>query len=256
MAIIARPHCTAADARPTDRAGARATDTPHGLSSALSSLSCRWPKYLLPARRPFLRLQASTAVALMSGEAVRQPLVSKEEEGRDEREGDSGSGPARQANVQLKNSAQSLSASDQLEGIPWIAHILRQLGAAIMSFGLIALGVLCFFAPYAAADMYGMPIREETDALGWVVATGIRDLGLGVATCAFAARRPSALRVFVPTLIPVAAGDAWATMMFSSSAEAARMGTLKHLAGTVAICILAVAAWLDPTLDERRAVTA
>ena len=70
--------------------------------------------------------------------------------------------------------------------------------------------------------------------------TGLRDAGLGVATFALLAYQRPALRYFVPAILLIPLGDAVITW--------GAPGAATHLAGTVAIGILSVCAWLDPTL--------
>tara|TARA_B110001452_G_scaffold40313_1_gene30869 strand:- start:1676 stop:2146 length:471 start_codon:yes stop_codon:yes gene_type:complete len=139
------------------------------------------------------------------------------------------------------------SPAPQLTGVPWAAHALVLLGSNIMATGLTALGAVCCFDPAGAAELYGIPLpvgEAGPAAIAWVRVSGLRDAGLGLATFAlFAFHRP-ALRVFVPALLPIPLGDAALTW----SAGGSGMGVATHLLGTVAIGVLAVLTWIDPTL--------
>ena len=126
------------------------------------------------------------------------------------------------------------------------AHFLTLLGSNIMGCGLILLGVACCVAPTAAAEMYGVAAAGSPPAITWVQIAGLRDAGLGIATLAlFAINRP-ALRVFVPAILCIPLGDAALTWSAGGSA----IGVATHLAGTVAVGILCVCTWLDPTLSN------
>ena len=120
-----------------------------------------------------------------------------------------------------------------------IAHLLVLVGSTIMGSGLIGLGAMCCIAPATAAELYGLPV-QLAEAVAWVRVTGLRDAGLGVATFALLAYQRPALRYFVPAILLIPLGDAVITW--------GAPGAATHLAGTVAIGILSVCAWLDPTL--------
>ena len=127
-----------------------------------------------------------------------------------------------------------------------IAHLLVLIGSTIMGSGLIGLGAICCAAPATAAELYGLPVQLD-EALAWVRVAGLRDAGLGVATFALLAYQRPALRYFVPAILIIPLGDAvitWSTSGGTATAAAT------HLAGTVAIGILSVCAWLDPTLSS------
>ena len=126
------------------------------------------------------------------------------------------------------------------------ATLLRNIGAMCLSFGLCGLGVVCVFAPHDASSLYGLPVKAGGD-VSWVLVAGLRDFGLGLATLMLQVFEPSALRVFVPSIICVPLGDAALTILQGGTMLDAAM----HGMGTIAVTILAVCAWLDPTLGRR-----
>ena len=127
-----------------------------------------------------------------------------------------------------------------------IAHLLVLVGSTIMGSGLVGLGAMCCAAPATAAELYGLPVQLD-EAVAWVRVAGLRDAGLGVATFALLAYQRPALRYFVPAILLIPLGDAVITW---SAPGGTATGAATHLAGTVAIGILSVCAWLDPTLSS------
>ena len=123
-----------------------------------------------------------------------------------------------------------------------VAHLLRVLGANIMGFGLLALGLMCLVNPQAASVMYGLPAKED---VRWVVVAGIRDAGLGVVTLTLHNKLPVSIRILAPAMAGIPCADAAATFFQGGTAAEAAV----HVAGTVCIGILSLCAWLDPTLD-------
>ena len=133
--------------------------------------------------------------------------------------------------------------STAMASVGQIAHLLVLVGSTIMGSGLVGLGAMCCAAPATAAELYGLPVQLD-EAVAWVRVAGLRDAGLGVATFALLAYQRPALRYFVPAILLIPLGDAVIT--WSGTAT----GAATHLAGTVAIGILSVCAWLDPTLSS------
>ena len=127
-----------------------------------------------------------------------------------------------------------------------LATVLRKVGANIMGTGLVVLGVLCVMAPSTASAMYGLPAKRENP---WVIVAGIRDFGLGIATLMLNYYEPRSLRVFVPSVLLVAVGDAMLTITQGGTVPEAGA----HIGGSVAIIILTIVAWLDRTLGEGHA---
>ena len=125
-----------------------------------------------------------------------------------------------------------------------MAHLLVLVGSTIMAVGLVSLGAMCCVDPATAAELYGLPVQRD-EAVAWVRVAGLRDAALGVATLALLACHRPALRYFVPAILPIPLGDA--ALTWSSGGTA--MGAATHLAGTVAVSILCVCTWLDPTLS-------
>mmetsp|Transcript_69290 Transcript_69290/g.123399 ORF Transcript_69290/g.123399 Transcript_69290/m.123399 type:complete len:157 (+) Transcript_69290:84-554(+) len=136
--------------------------------------------------------------------------------------------------------------------VAYISHMLVLLGSTAMSFGLMALGVLCIAAPQFSSKMYGLPLAKLSDTGGksegipWVDVVGLRDFCIGVGGLAFFLCQPKALRIYVPVVALVPAGDAVLTISWGGLIT----GWLTHLFGVVSLGTLAVATWLDPSLDE------
>ena len=132
-----------------------------------------------------------------------------------------------------------------LRGRDRAAHALVLLGSNVMAAGLLSLGIVCIVAPTTAAKLYGISINaEDAASIAWVRVAGVRDAGLALATWAiFALHRP-ALRVFMPALLPIPVADALLTL----SSDGTVAGAAAHLFGMVAIFILTLMTWLDPTL--------
>ena len=91
-----------------------------------------------------------------------------------------------------------------------VAHILFHVGSVCLSVGLTALGIMCWFAPSLAAEQYGIePCRLPSGIRSeWVQVAGLRDLGLGLATLGLYLYEPRAIRIFVPAITCIPAGDA------------------------------------------------
>ena len=138
------------------------------------------------------------------------------------------------------------SIDDHMRSVGQIAHLLVLVGSTIMGSGLIGLGAMCCIAPATAAELYGLPVQLD-EAVAWVRVAGLRDAGLGVATFALLAYQRPALRYFVPAILLIPLGDAVITW---SAPGGTAVGAATHLAGTVAIGILCLCAWLDPTLSS------
>ena len=133
------------------------------------------------------------------------------------------------------------STSVTMPTVAELACFLRRLGANIQGLGLIALGLLCMVDPVFASKMYGLPTVHDE----WVIVAGIRDAGLGLATLALHYFAPASIRIFAPAIMPIPVGDAAAVFFLGGEPSEAAI----HLLGTVAIGVLSVCAWLDPSLD-------
>jgi hypothetical protein len=133
----------------------------------------------------------------------------------------------------------------------WVAHFLFVLGSWCLGGGLIAIGVLCLVHPHFAAEMYGLPLHascatpSRTDE-EWVLATGLRDLALGIATLVLLALQPASIRVFTLALLPLPLGDAFLAHTYGGSGTS----VATHALGSVAVAVLAGAAWCDSSLDR------
>ena len=130
-----------------------------------------------------------------------------------------------------------------------VAHFLRVLGSVILSFGLIALGIVCLVNPEFASIMYGLPVGSASGDMRWVLVAGLRDFGLGVAALALHVFDPGAMRIFAPSLLIIPIGDAILTLQQGGT----QLHAAIHVAGSVAIGILSACTFLDPTLRSARA---
>lgn len=130
-----------------------------------------------------------------------------------------------------------------------VAHILFHVGSVCLSLGLTALGIMCWFAPGLAAEQYGIePCRLPSGIRSeWVQVAGLRDLGLGLATLGLYLYEPRAIRIFVPAITCIPAGDALLALQHGTATGAAA-----HVFGIVALSILSASAWLDPSLHQKR----
>ncbi len=118
-------------------------------------------------------------------------------------------------------------------------------GAWLTGVGLILLGVQCLVFP-GAADGYGVsPIDEK--GFAYLLATGMRDLSLGLITIYLLLRFRSALAVYFALLIIIPVADALIVWNYGNSLVS--LGV--HLVGVVGLCVIAVCA----ALDQRSNVT-
>ena len=132
-----------------------------------------------------------------------------------------------------------------------VAHFLMVVGTCIMGGALLSLGTLSLVAPDVAGATFGIPGMDAA----YVTALGCRDLALGATTLALFARRPTALRSFVPATVLVAVFDAAVTLHFGPALPAdpllgVPLAALPHVAGIFAIMALALIAWHDASLDR------
>ena len=132
-----------------------------------------------------------------------------------------------------------------------LAHLLYVVGSMCLGVGLCVLGVLCFFLPHTAAEMYGLPLQAECSAPArqdeaWVLATGFRDLFLGIITLALYLTQPQAMRVYTSCLVPLPLADALLALAY----QAEPLAVATHLGGTFGVLVLAIAARCDPALDS------
>eukprot|EP00435_Cladocopium_sp_Y103_P029364 s980_g7.t1 len=123
-----------------------------------------------------------------------------------------------------------------------LVHFTFQAGTCCLGIGLIGLGASCMTSPVFAAQTYGLPTSDPL-ALKWVKVAGLRDLSLGLATLALFVFHPSSLRVFAPSAMLVAMGDAVMTM------DGPLPAPYQHVFGSCGILVLSIASWLDRQLD-------
>lgn len=117
--------------------------------------------------------------------------------------------------------------------------LAADIGVCIMSAGLIGISFMCAAYPLQAADIYGVSIDDDHDAIAWVQATGLRDAALGVATLMLWLRSPAALQVYMPCVALVAMGDFGITMLHRDGHNSTSvLASALHMFGLVAIVIL------------------
>ena len=133
---------------------------------------------------------------------------------------------------------------------PMIAHGLTILGSHILGLGLVLLGLVCFVTPRTAAAAYGLPLAPAATSAesAWVLATGARDFGLGVATLSIATYELRAMRSLAPAILLVPFADALIVLSAGGNA----LDAAAHGFGVVCVAVLAVCAWMDPTLARTR----
>jgi hypothetical protein len=109
------------------------------------------------------------------------------------------------------------------------------LGTWILSCGLIAIGFLCFYDPFYAANLFGLPLSPLTaGARGFVEALGLRDAALGAITLALHRSRRDALHFIVLAVFFVPLGDAIITYRRARRVVAC----VPHCAGASCVGIL------------------
>lgn len=128
---------------------------------------------------------------------------------------------------------------------PKAVDFLCSLGACVLGSGLVAMGSMCYVAPSVASDVYGLPIFPNgqpaflksdapPNAEAWVMATGLRDLSLGVATLSIQIFRRDALLFLVPSVLLVPLGDACITYA-SLAGEGRLAATAPHCFGSACV---------------------
>lgn len=106
-------------------------------------------------------------------------------------------------------------------------------GMVVLSLGLLGLGVAAIAFPELSSVGYG--VQGEP---AWVAATGLRDIALGLMAAGLLLRAPSALRVFLPTLILVPLGDVAFVLLWGDSV----LGIAPHALGAIYITGLSMLA--------------
>ena len=79
-----------------------------------------------------------------------------------------------------------------------------------------------------------------------MLATGFRDLFLGIITLALYLTQPQAMRVYTSCLVPLPLADALLALAY----QAEPLAVATHLGGTFGVLVLAIAARCDPALDS------
>ncbi|MBV9717913.1 MAG: DUF4267 domain-containing protein [Candidatus Eremiobacteraeota bacterium] len=118
-----------------------------------------------------------------------------------------------------------------------IAYIVAWAVAAV----LVGVGLFALASPAALARRYGIAVHGH-DAAGWVRATGIRDVALGVVLAAAAYTHARALTIVVAAMgIVISIADLGIVMRHGGS-EKHRGAHAGHAAGIVAfVLVLAMA---------------
>jgi hypothetical protein len=119
-----------------------------------------------------------------------------------------------------------------------VVHAGAVFGSLCLGLGLVFLGALCAVKPELAATMYGLKATETS----YVIAAGLRDFALGLATLAIFKFNKSALLFLACAILTVPLGDSALTYTLSGSLTA----VAPHAVGTVCIAALCAFLKLDP----------
>jgi hypothetical protein len=106
-------------------------------------------------------------------------------------------------------------------------------GTVLLAFGLLALAAHATLAPVSASAGYGVPISPGAEA--WVMAAGLRDGVLGLATL-WMLRHRAALPGFLLAVLLLPLGDVLIAFIHGQGAGA----ILPHAVGTVGIGLLLI----------------
>mmetsp|Transcript_61853 Transcript_61853/g.119181 ORF Transcript_61853/g.119181 Transcript_61853/m.119181 type:complete len:153 (-) Transcript_61853:50-508(-) len=131
-----------------------------------------------------------------------------------------------------------------------VAHALTIAGSACLSAGLIVLSFMAFADPQGAAVHYA-GVAASASAVPYVIAMGVRDLALGLATMVLAFKVPAAMRFFAPTVLVVPIGDVVTTLTHGTTL----LQAAPHILGTAGVAVFVIATWLDPALDFPNGLT-
>ena len=126
------------------------------------------------------------------------------------------------------------------------ASVVVTCGAWLTGIGLVLLGLQCLVFS-GAADGYGVsPIDEK--GFAYLLATGMRDLALGLITIYLLLCFRSALAVYFALLIIIPFADALIVLNYGNSV----LSLAVHLVGVVGLCVITAYA----ALEQRNADTA
>jgi hypothetical protein len=112
---------------------------------------------------------------------------------------------------------------------------LARMAAFGVAAGVVSVGCVALLAPEKAAELFGMPMKDERD-LDWVRAAGARDVSLGALSALAVAskdRRISSAAMFALAVVPIAD-----SMLVSRRQKGGGFQTAMH--GSAASCIAAL----------------
>jgi len=116
---------------------------------------------------------------------------------------------------------------------------LVTLGVVGMGIALLGLGLLSLFAPEFASEGYGIPLGDERSA--YLIATGMRDIVLGLVALALLWRHRGAIPLFLLCMLILPIADVAIVLAHGK----AWPGVLPHAGGAVGIAMLAALALRD-----------
>ena len=112
---------------------------------------------------------------------------------------------------------------------------LLTLGTWLLGIGLIGLGIHALLDPSAASQGYGVLLGDDNP--GYIIAAGMRDLALGLATIGVQLRQRKALPFLLAPMLVIPLADVGLVLKYG---EATMLGVAPHAVGVVGICVLLV----------------
>lgn len=141
--------------------------------------------------------------------------------------------------------SQSYPQTPVLKGSAAVSNAISNMGTCLLAAGRVVLGAMCFVDPTTAANTYGLP-----PVAGWVQATGVRDMVIGITTiCLFVTYRPS-LRVWLPLCALIPLGDAYVVVAFADANTRSNQ-CMVHLFAAALLMFLTACIWNDPLVMPR-----
>ena len=125
-----------------------------------------------------------------------------------------------------------------LKGRDAVANATSGSGTMVLAVAFIVIGCNCFAYPASVAASYGIPLPDSTV---WIHLLGVRNITIGILVLAMHMSIRAGLRVLVPCLTVVPAGDYFVLSTHGASG-------FGHLAAAVCMLMLSVALHLDPLL--------
>ena len=124
--------------------------------------------------------------------------------------------------------------------------MMVNLGSWITGIGLILLALQCFVVPWAAEGYGVSPIDEN--GFAYLLATGMRDLFMGIATLYLLLHHRSALPFFFLAMIVVPLADTLIVLRYGDSL----LATGPHVIGLVGLALLSYLAHRENSTENSR----